>query len=75
MREIKLYIDNEEISFAIDKHKILYGENYLKKYKIFNKIEKYFKTKNDNEINSEDVFLEGDPLNKNDFLFKDSIQF
>ena len=69
MREIKLYIDNEEISFAIDKHKILYGENYLKKYKIFNKIEKYFKTKNDNEINSEDVFLEGDPLNKNDFLF------
>lgn len=69
MREIKLYVDNEEISFAIDKHKILYGENYLKKYKIFNKIEKYFKTKNDNEINSEDVFLEGDPLNKNDFLF------
>ena len=69
MREIKLYVDNEEISFTIDKHKILYGENYLKKYKIFNKIEKYFKTKNDNEINSEDVFLEGDPLNKNDFLF------
>lgn len=69
MREIKLYIDNEEISFAIDKYKILYGEDYLKKYKIFNKVEKYFKTKNDGEINSEDVFLEGDPLNKNDFLF------
>ncbi len=69
MREIKLYVDNEEISFAIDKHKILYGENYLRKYKIFSKIEKYFKTKNDDEINSEDVFLEGDPLNKNDFLF------
>ncbi len=69
MREIKLYIDNEEISFAINNYKILFGENYIKKYKIFNKIEKYFKTKNDDEVNTDDVFLEGDVLNKNDFLF------
>lgn len=69
MREIKLYIDNDEISFAVNNYKILFGENYIKKYKIFNKIEKYFKTKNDDEVNTDDVFLEGDPLNKNDFLF------
>ncbi len=68
MREIKLYIDNEEISFAINNYKILFGDNYIKKYKIFNIIEKYFKTKNDDEL-SNDVFLEGDLLNKNDFLF------
>lgn len=68
MREIKLHINKETLSFAVQNYKILYGENYIKKYEIFNKIERYFRVRSNDDCYNE-VLLDDEPLNKSDFLF------
>lgn len=69
MKEIKLYINKEEITFAVQNYKIIYGENYIKKYEIFNKIERYFNEKFDDNDYYNKIYIEGEPLNKSDFIF------
>lgn len=70
MKKLTMFINSNEISFGVRNLKILYGDNYLFKYEILRKIEKYFSRKlNLNDCKEDIIYLDGEPLSKNDYMF------
>ena len=74
MKEIKLRLYNEEISFYIKNIKIFYGKNILLKHEIINSINQYISKSTETEYNDEikrniEIKLNGEVLNPRDCLY------
>lgn len=74
MKKITVFLEDEEISFSIDKYKIIYGNNYNKKYKLLKKIEQYINKQTDTEYNeynfrNNKILLDNQSIHQNNSVF------
>lgn len=70
MKKLTMFINLNEISFGVKNLKILYGDNYLFKYEILRKIERYFSKKSNlNDYEEDIIYLDSEPLSRNDYVF------